>query len=505
MSEASLSELPGLLLPYQLDMLRGTSEHEVTVVEKSRRIGGTWGFAADAVLLSASAKSNGGDDTMYMGYEKDMTREFIDACAMWAREFSYACSEVEEFIFRDEEGDKDIQAFRIVFASGFQITALCSRPRALRGKQGFLILDEAAFHDDLAEVLKAAMAFLIWGGKLLIISTHNGVENPFNQLVQDCKSGRVPYHLITVTFADAVEQGLYRRICLTKGWTWSPEAEAQWVAKIRAFYRDNASEELDCIPRASGGKYLSRVLLESRAREVPVVSWKLDHAFVDAPDEVRTKAALDWCEEHLRPVLAGLGGDKHFIGEDFGRSGDLSILWITALSSNLSRECRAVVEMRNIPFREQETVLKFCGDNLPRFSGAALDARGNGQYLAERARQMYGAHRVHEVMLSTKFYSEQWPRFRAALEDDLATIPAHSAIVDDFRTVEVVKGVPVIASHDSTSEGQRHGDSAIAALLAFFASWETDLGEIEISATKGAIAEQAFPEYRTIQESEFYQ
>jgi len=44
----------------------------------------------------------------------------------------------------------------------------------LRGKQGRVIIDEAAFHDNLEELLKAALALLMWGGEVRIISTHNG-------------------------------------------------------------------------------------------------------------------------------------------------------------------------------------------------------------------------------------------------------------------------------------------------------------------------------------------
>lgn len=65
-----------------------------------------------------------------------------------------------------------IAAGRFTFASGFEIVALSSKPRGLRGRQGYVIIDEAAFHDDLPEVLKAAMALLMWGGKVLVISTH---------------------------------------------------------------------------------------------------------------------------------------------------------------------------------------------------------------------------------------------------------------------------------------------------------------------------------------------
>ena len=65
------------------------------------------------------------------------------------------------------------------------MVALPSVPRALRGKQGLVIVDEAAFHGELAEVIKSALALLMWGGQVVIVSTHNGVANPFNLLLDD--------------------------------------------------------------------------------------------------------------------------------------------------------------------------------------------------------------------------------------------------------------------------------------------------------------------------------
>ena len=48
---------------------------------------------------------------------------------------------------------KAINAFRIKFASGFEIMALSSAPRGLRGKQGVVIIDEAAFVDQLGTMV----------------------------------------------------------------------------------------------------------------------------------------------------------------------------------------------------------------------------------------------------------------------------------------------------------------------------------------------------------------
>jgi len=158
----------GVLLPYQQQLLRTVAANSVTWCEKSRRTGATWALAADGVLSSGVARTAGGMDTLYIGYNLDMAREFIDACGDWARAFMPAIAEAEEFLFKDAaqpgEADQFIQAFRIRFASGFEITALSSKPRSLRGRQGKVIIDEAAFHDDLEELLKAAFALLIWGG-----------------------------------------------------------------------------------------------------------------------------------------------------------------------------------------------------------------------------------------------------------------------------------------------------------------------------------------------------
>ncbi|MCR2726210.1 hypothetical protein NSP06_24420, partial [Salmonella enterica] len=83
---------------------------------------------------------------------------------------------------QDEGGKtKHITAYRIRFASGFQVCALSSRPANIRGLQGHVVIDEAAFHPDVQGVLDAATALLIWGGQITIISSHNGKNNPFAQ------------------------------------------------------------------------------------------------------------------------------------------------------------------------------------------------------------------------------------------------------------------------------------------------------------------------------------
>ena len=260
--------LPKVLLGYQAEgvgLLDSVSTH-VLFIEKSRRIGFTWGLASYAALKASKAKNAGGMDVMYISYSQEMTREFIDAVAMWLRAYNVAATEVGEFLFDDSDadGDRSIKAFCIQLASGFEILALSSAPRGLRGKQGVVIIDEAAFVDNLKELLKAALAFLMWGGQVIVCSTHNGAENEFNVQVQEILGGRSKYKHMRVDFDEALRQGLYQRICLVRGKEWSPEGEAEWRQEIIDFYGDGADEELFCIPSMGSGAWLTAPLIEAR-------------------------------------------------------------------------------------------------------------------------------------------------------------------------------------------------------------------------------------------------
>lgn len=456
----------GVLLPYQIRWIEDDSP--VKVAEKSRRVGLSWAEAADNTLYAA--RQDGGD-VFYIGYNAEMARGFIDDCAFWARHYKLAAAALEQTVFNDE--DQDILAFRVNFASGKTITALSSRPRNLRGKQGQVVIDEAAFHDDFDGLLKAAMALLMWGGKVRIISTHFGDDNPFNALVKDVRAGRKPYSLHRITFKDALAEGLFKRICEVNGKQWSAEAEAQYETDMRANYGDDAEEELDCIPSRGSGMYFPAALLEKCADEtIPVLRLSFKPEFTQLPEAVRQAEVAAWCEENLSPLLAGLDKQRdHAFGFDFARSGDLSVFWPLAQQTNLAWRTPFMLEMSGVPFRQQEQILFYIADRLPHFRHGALDARGNGQYLAEVAMQRYGANRISQIMATQAFYLEHFPKYKAAYEDGVITIPADADIVADHRAVRLVHGIPGIPPKRNTGKdgNQRHGDSAGAGLLAWFA------------------------------------
>lgn len=484
------AQAPAALLPYQLRWIEDTAP--LKVAEKSRRIGLTWAEAADNVLTASSEK---GSNVFYISSTQDMALEYIEACAMWARAYHQAASAIAEGIFEDIDADggtRHIKTYRIDFpGSGRRIVGLSSSPRNLRGKQGVIVLDEGAFADSLAELLKAAMAMLLWGDRVRVISTHNGAGSPFDELVQDIRAGKRKGSVHRIPFREAVDQGLYRRVCLRRGIAWTPEGERQWVADAYAFYGDAAAEELDCVPSQSGGAYLTIAQIEARmSPDTPIVRGRWDAEFALLPEEARRAEIEAWCEENLLAHLVALDPNVgHGLGGDFGRVRDLSVFCVLDETPTLVNRARLQVELSNCPFAQQEQILRFMIDRMPRRRGIALDATGLGAHLAEVIAQRYGASMVEQIKLNDAFYLQHFPRLKAGLEDaTLDEIPRDAQTRDDLRAIRVINGVPKLPrAPTQAADGpklHRHGDSAIAWLLAHYVM-KREGGPIEVTLAPG--------------------
>lgn len=466
-----------VLLGYQKRWI--ADESPLKIAEKSRRTGLTWAEAADASLTAGAARGQGGTNHFYVGSNKEMAREFIDAAAMWAKVFDKAAGEIQEEMFVDDGQDgKEILTFAIYFASGFKVQALSSNPSNLRGMQGNVTIDEAAFHDRLAEVLKAALALTMWGAKVRLISTHNGIDNLFNELINDSRAGKKDYSIHRVTLDDACAEGLYQRICQIRGIAWSQAAEDEWKAKLlkATATEEDALEEYFCVPKSGGGSYLSRALIESRMASVehsgPVIRLEKKNDFGEWPEGLRTAEIADWCSSELLPILLTLDQSRpHVFGEDFARSGDLTVIDVGELAQDLHIKTKLQVELKNIPFRQQEQILFYIVDRLPRLRGGAMDARGNGQALAEYARDRYGSEVIECVMLSESFYREQMPRFKSHFEDALLTIPRDDDTRTDLQALVINnRGTPCLGDVRTGKEKERHGDAAISLFLMVYAT-----------------------------------
>lgn len=493
----------GVLMAHQSEWIRMQEGLDIAVCEKGRRTGITFAQALSDTITAASAKDAGGDNVWYMADTKEKGLEFIGYVAKFAPIIAQGqASRIEQHIFQDQQPDgtsRQIQAFRVRFASGFRITALSSRPENIHGLQGVVDLDEAALHKDVAKVLESATALLIWGGRIRVWSTHRGKKNPFNQLVQDVQAGRYGKKagVIRISFDDAVSNGLYERVCAMRGKVATAEGKKEWYTAIRSAYGPRKAamrEELDVIPRDGDGSAIPSVWIDRAMPEVrPLLRLVFDDDFPKRSEKEREIWCSVWIATTLLPVLraavAGFTG-RWAIGMDFARHRHFSVIKPAKVGQDLRRDVPFLIEMANAPTRQQEQILWALLDALKEgFPGRwsfAGDATGPGQTLMEYTGDRYGRAEldtetgryiggpIHEVTLSRPWYGEWMPKYIALFEDGFLSLPRDASLEDDHRAVEYVDGIPMVPRLERKDlqdpELVRHGDGAIAGVLMQFAA-----------------------------------
>lgn len=410
----------GLLLPYQTAWVQNRTP--LKAYRKSRRIGISWAEAYAAVMHAAED----GGNIRYLSFRKDITRQFIDDCAYWVRLVNAAAGEVGEHVVRDE--DRDVHVFDIRFANGRRIEALSNAPRGFRsgGKPGdWAIVDEAEFVENVEDVLASALAYLIWRGEVHIISSVDIDGSEFDRLCGDIEAGRRPGSLHCTTFRQAIDQGLYHRVCAAAGLDWSEEGQAAWEAEVRAVYGERAAQELDCITRSGDEFWLP---------------WKL---ILDAEHE-----------DAGRPELAGNGSTwfgvdiaarrNLWCATDLEQVGD--VLWT-----------RRIETLRPAPLRMQIATLRWMltGRRLVRL---AADQTGMGEFAIEAYQEEWGS-RVEGVLLSSPRRLAVATALKAVMEDRRLRIPLDEALRTDLRSIRTEQGAtgaPRLVG-DTTNDGS-HGD-----------------------------------------------
>ncbi len=493
----------GVLMAHQVSFLRMQAELDIAVCEKGRRTGITFAMALDDTITAATSKEDGGDNIWYIADTREKGLEYIGYCAKFAQVIARGqVTRIEQHIFKDQLEDgtsRDIQAYRIRFASGFRITVLSSRPENIHGLQGRVRIDEAALHKDVAKVLESATALLIWGGRICIWSTHRGKKNPFNQLVQDVYAGRYGKKAgaMRITFDDAVANGLYERVCMMRGVEATLDGKKDWYTGIRSAYgprRAAMREELDVIPRDGDGSAIPSVWIDRAMPEVrPVLRLVFDDDFPRRSEKEREIWCSVWIATTLLPTLraavAGFTG-RWAIGMDFARHRHFSVITPAKVGQDLRRDVPFLIEMANAPTRQQEQILWALLDALKEgFPGRwsfAGDATGPGQTLMEYTGDRYGRAEldaetgryiggpIHEVTLSRPWYGEWMPKYIALFEDGFLSVPRDASLEDDHRAVEYVDGIPMVPRLERKDlqdpELVRHGDGAIAGVLMQFAA-----------------------------------
>jgi phage FluMu gp28-like protein len=164
-----------------------------------------------------------------------------------------------------------------------------------------------------------------------VISTHDGEDNPFNELIKEVRSGKRAGTVHRITFNEAVEQGLYKRVCLRK-----KLSTTQLKSKngLKVFINSMAmhlmkSWMLFQVKVVDAGLHYH--YLNQKDDTVPVIRFEAPKGWDDfdkVSEETRNAEVLEFFNEHLKPVLENLPTKANsFYGLDFARKQNACSFW----------------------------------------------------------------------------------------------------------------------------------------------------------------------------------
>jgi len=441
MKEPRFSE-SGFFLPGQERFVQDRGQR--IIVEKARQTG--FSFTAAYRLVKQTSQRKWGWDAWVSSRDEIQAQLFGDDCEGWAKVLGKHHADLGVRVL-DEA--RKITAHTLAFANECAINSMSSNPDAQAGKRGTRLLDEFALHSDPRQLYNIAKPGLDWGGDLVIISTHRGTANFFNELINEVKHQGNPkgFNLHTVTIVDAVDQGLLEK----RKAKWMADDPRQsltrdeYLQRLRNECADEESwqQEYMCQPADDLSAFLSYDLIagcEYRHGE----SWRFEVSSLrlqptaetgvsNRLDNPSASSALGAAAGWDSPRSAEISGPL-YVGVDVGRDHDLTVIWVIEKLGDVAYT-RAVVTMEKQTFEAQEHALyEWLG--RPEVRRCCIDRTGLGRQFAERAVQRFGCYRVEGVNFTGAVKEELAYPVRSAFEDRTVRIPNDPLIRSDLRAIK---------------------------------------------------------------------
>jgi phage FluMu gp28-like protein len=365
---------------------------------------------------------------------------------LWCRAFGLYIDDYQE----KREGDHPealLKSAEIVLSNGSKAEAVPGRPETVRGKSANVLVTEADFLENPTETIRALLPSILnplRGGekKLRYISTPNGVGNVMHKTRTQPK-GKMRWSHHTVNILQAILMGL----------------PVDYEVMMEAFGddREGARQELLC-------EFLdgSNVLLPY--------------------DLIQMSESLE-ATEVWDPALA-LRTSMHanFIGIDFGRQNDPTVLWDLQMRGG----CLWTVEVLVLEKMDTPSQVEIVHERVAASTRTCFDYTGPGIGMGDYLVQKHGEydpekHKFGKVELCTftsAFKRELFPALRRCFEASSPTaavgmerkaiplrIPVSRAIREDLHAVQQeLKGAEYNYWSPRTRKG--HSDRCTALALA---------------------------------------
>ncbi|MEN0021424.1 MAG: hypothetical protein AAF747_11150, partial [Planctomycetota bacterium] len=451
-----------LFLPYQIRWIEDDSR--IAIMEKSRRVGADFCEAFRVVRERMNGSRN--LDYWYTSADEDAALEFMRYVQLFALELYGAALEIVDG--HEAFGKEDIRVMRLTFPEVDgrrpRVTAMSSNPKGFRSKGGDIGISEFAHHDHADELWKAASPARLWGGRIRILSTHNGESSKFNQLIEqarrhtdpdtygDARPSDIEASLHRVDIHDAVADGLARRIFNVTGREYlGDESDRQFIDECRRDCADELvwAEEFEAKPNAEAGSYFP---------------YELPRPCVSATCP-RPTSDLD---RFIADIIEHAKNDPVFLGGDVGRINDRFVLYATA--GRKTRSTVGILVYHRQDFQAMEHALnRVMTLPSPRVRRLSLDATGIGMQLAERITRRFRT-RAEAVMFTAAVKADLVTTCRRDVEEQTVLLPDDPKVLAELNSFRKVTTSAGNVRFDAERSRDGHADIATGLMLSLHAA-----------------------------------
>lgn len=276
--------VPFQLFPRQREIIRAYEAHRFNLVTKPRQAGVSTTTAAYMAVKVGWADSENPENILIIANKQELAFEFLGKI----KDF---LSQLPRWVWGDEYYGNDKKESKSIFLTdskkeiklpnGSRVKAVATSKDALRGfTPTFLIMDEAAYIDNGAEVFGAALTALGTGGRATLISTPNGMDSLYYKTYDQARTKKNNFNVVEMKWYedlrynkdlrwykdDLVQQEViftfesYKKM-LDDGW----KPSSTWYEQMCMGMNNDAkmiAQELDVSFIGSGGNVINEEYIE---------------------------------------------------------------------------------------------------------------------------------------------------------------------------------------------------------------------------------------------------
>lgn len=192
--------VPFQLFPRQKEIIQAYEKHRFNLVTKPRQAGVSTTTAAYMSVKVAFADVENPEAVLIIANKQELAFEFLAKIKDFLSQMPRWCWG-EEYYGTDKKEEKSIfvtdSKKEIKLPNGSRVKAVATSKDALRGfTPTYLIMDEAAFIDNGAEVFGAALTALGTGGKAMLISTPHGMDELYYKTYDQAKQKKNKFNIV---------------------------------------------------------------------------------------------------------------------------------------------------------------------------------------------------------------------------------------------------------------------------------------------------------------------